>query len=159
MARVDFYDDPEAPAPNSLVPSVTAVVVDEIGRLLLIHKVDNNRWALPGGAIDVGESAPAAAVRETAEETGLETEILGLVGIYTDPRHVMRYDDGEVRQQFSLCFRAQPVGGSLRNQPSETKEARWVAANDVATLDIHPSMRIRIEHGMAWSPDDPAYVS
>src|SRR5262245_37141216 len=117
MGRVDFWDDPNAPVPNSLVPSVTAVVVRD-DTLLLIHRVDNDRWALPGGAIELGESSIQAAVRETSEETGIEIEVLGLVGIYTDPRHVMRYDDGEVRQQFSLCFRADPVGGSLRPQPS-----------------------------------------
>lgn len=158
MARVDFYDDPSAPAPNSLVPSVTAVVIEN-DRLLLIHKVDNDRWALPGGAIDVGESATAAVVRETQEETGVEVEILGLIGVYTNPRHVMRYDDGEVRQQFSLCFRARIVGGVLRTQPSETKEVRWVPFPDLGSLDIHPSMRTRIGHGLAWSPSEPAHVA
>ena len=157
MARVDYYNDPDAPAPNSLVPSVTAVIVED-GRILLIHKVDNDRWALPGGGIDVGESAPAAAVRETLEETGAQVEIEGLVGIYTDPRHVMRYDDGEVRQQFSLCFRARLTGGDLRTQPSETKEVRWVPIVEVPTLDVHPSMRVRIEHGLAWTPNTPAHV-
>ncbi|MDD7942563.1 hypothetical protein PHK61_29540, partial [Actinomycetospora lutea] len=54
MARIDYYDDPEAPQANSLVPSVTAAVRDNKGRLLLIHKIDNDRWALPGGAMDLG---------------------------------------------------------------------------------------------------------
>src|SRR5215467_1152152 len=125
MSRVDFYDDPNAPAPNSIVPSATAVVV-EGDLLLVIHKVDNDRWALPGGAVDPGESSADAAVRETYEETGVVIEVMGLVGVYTDPRHVMRYDDGEVRQQFSLCFRARSLGGRLRPQPAETKEVRWV---------------------------------
>ena len=54
MGRVDYYHDPAAPAANSLVPSVTAAVRDDRGRLLLIHKVDNDFWALPGGAMDLG---------------------------------------------------------------------------------------------------------
>lgn len=157
MARVDYYDDPDAPAPNSLVPSVTAVVVEE-RQLLLVHKVDNDRWALPGGAIDIGESAMAAAIRETQEETGVDIQVLGLVGIYTEPRHVMRYDDGEVRQQFSLCFRARALDTRTRIQPSETKEVRWVRLDEVPRLNIHASMRRRVEHGLAWAPGDPAYV-
>ncbi|MGW5362683.1 NUDIX domain-containing protein [Actinopolymorpha pittospori] len=158
MGRVDFWDDPNAPAPNSLVPSVTAVVVRD-DTLLLIHRVDNDRWALPGGAIELGESSIQAAVRETSEETGIEIEVQGLVGVYTDPRHVMRYDDGEVRQQFSLCFRADPVGGSPRPQPSETRAVRWVALDRLADLDIHPSMRTRIEDGLAWRPGTAAKIT
>lgn len=72
-ARVDFYDDPEAPPANSLVPSVTAAVRDNHGRLLLIHKIDNDHRALPGGAMDLGESVAAAAVREVEEETGVQS--------------------------------------------------------------------------------------
>ncbi|MGH3383476.1 MAG: NUDIX domain-containing protein [Nocardioidaceae bacterium] len=158
MTRVDYYDDPEAPVPNSIVPSASVLVV-EADQVLLIHKVDNNRWALPGGGVDVGEAAEAAAVRETLEETGLKIEVVGLIGIYTHPRHVMRYDDGEVRQQFSLCFRAMAVGGSPRTQPSETKEVRWVSFDQLPSLDIHPSMRLRIEHGLAWGPGDPAHIA
>lgn len=157
MGREDFFDDPNAPAPNSLVPSVTAVVVRD-GELLLIHKRDNDLWALPGGAIDVGESAAHAAIRETAEETGVDVEIDGLVGIYTTPRHVMRYDDGEVRQQFSLCFRATATGGDLERQESEVKAVRWVPIDDIDDLTIHPSMRLRIDHGLAWTDKTPAYV-
>ena len=56
--------------------------------------------------MDLGESVADAAVREVEEETGVRVEVTGLVGIYTDPGHVMAYDDGEVRQEFSVCFHA-----------------------------------------------------
>jgi ADP-ribose pyrophosphatase YjhB (NUDIX family) len=145
MARIDYYDDPEAPQANSLVPSVTAAVRDDRGRLLLIHKIDNDRWALPGGAMDLGESVADAAVREVEEETGVHVEVTGLVGIYTDPGHVMAYDDGEVRQEFSVCFHARVISGEPRQDDVETKAAKWVDVADIAGLDIHPSMRRRIE--------------
>ena len=89
VGRVDFYHDPAAPPANSIVPSVTVAVRDGAGRILLVHKIDNDYWALPGGAVDLGESAAEAALRETAEETGVTIELTGLVGIYTDPGHVM----------------------------------------------------------------------
>jgi ADP-ribose pyrophosphatase YjhB (NUDIX family) len=148
VTRVDYYDDPAAPAINSVVPSVTVAVRDDQGRLLLIHKIDNDMWALPGGGHDAGESIVDTAVREVREETGVDVEIVGLVGTYTDPRHVMAYDDGEVRQQFSLCFFGRVLGGSAREDGTETKAVRWVEPVDIPNLHIHPSMRLRIDHAL-----------
>ncbi|MFE7381118.1 NUDIX hydrolase [Streptomyces zhihengii] len=148
MARIDYFNAPDAPKANSIVPSVTAVAVNEGGEVLLIHKTDNDLWALPGGGVDVGESAPDAAVRETKEETGFDVEVTSLVGIYTNPAHVMAYDDGEVRQQFSICFRARIVGGELRTS-SESKEVAFVDPSRLDSLNIHPSMRMRIDHGLS----------
>jgi len=149
MSRTDYYHDPDTPSANSLVPSTTAAVRDDAGRLLLIHKVDNDFWALPGGGMELGESIADAAVREVVEETGLTVELTGLVGIYTDPGHVMAYDDGEVRQEFSVCFHARVLQGTPREDGSETKEVRWVEAADVPGLSIHPSMRRRIDDALA----------
>lgn len=147
MTRIDYFRNPNAPAANSVVPSVTAVVRDDAGRLLLIHRTDNNLWALPGGGHDLGERIGDTVVREVAEETGIQVEVDSIVGLYTDPEHVLAYDDGEVRQQFSICFRAHPVGGALRTS-SESKEVRWVDPTDLDRLDIHPSMMLRIQHGL-----------
>ncbi|MFJ6772089.1 NUDIX hydrolase [Kitasatospora sp. NPDC091257] len=154
MSRIDHFHDPAAPAANSVVPSVTAVVTDVEGRLLLIHKTDNDLWALPGGGHDIGESVADTVVREVREETGINVEVASVVGLYTDPGHVMAYDDGEVRQQFSICFRARPIGGVLRTS-SESKEVRWVHPADLNDLDIHPSMRLRIKHGLEAGRTEP----
>ena len=68
--RVDYYD-PEAPKANSLVPSVNVVVVSDADEILMIRRSDNENWAVPGGAIDLGESMTQAAIRETKEESGI----------------------------------------------------------------------------------------
>lgn len=111
MARTDYYNDPDAPPANSVVPSTTAVVTDEHDRIVLIRRRDNDLWALPGGGMELGESIVDTAVREVKEETGLDVEVTGLIGVYTNPHHVMAYTDGEVRQQFSLCFTTRLLGG------------------------------------------------
>lgn len=145
MARIDYVDDPNAPAANSVVPSVTAVVEDDRGRILLIHKTDNNLWALPGGGHEIGESISDTVSREVKEETGFDVEPTGIVGTYTNPRHVMKYDDGEVRQQFSICFTARLSGGSARTS-SESSEVEWIDRRRLDDLEMHPSMRLRIQH-------------
>jgi ADP-ribose pyrophosphatase YjhB (NUDIX family) len=150
MTRKDYYDDSAAPRPNAIVPAVSAVVTDAEGRVLLIHRTDNDRWALPGGEVELGENVSQAVIREVREETGLEVEITDFVGIYSDPKHIIAYEDGEVRQQFSLCFRARPIGGALRGS-LESKEVSWVPSDELDALSIHPAQRLRVMHGL-----DPA---
>lgn len=147
MGRTDYIDDPNAPKINSVVPSVVAVVQDQDGRVLMIHKTDNNLWALPGGGHEPGESIADTVVREVKEETGYDVEVETLTGTYTNPRHVMAYDDGEVRQQFSIAFRARLIGGEARTS-SESKEVAWLTPDQINRLDLHPSMRLRLEHAL-----------
>src|SRR5688572_304128 len=138
--RIDYVDDPNAPKANSVVPSVVAIVRDDIGRVLLIHKTDNDLWALPGGGHEVGESIAETVAREVQEETGYDVRVTGLSGTYTNPGHVMAYEDGEVRQQFSIAFTAELVGGQARTS-SESKRVEWVDPAETADLPMHPSMR------------------
>ncbi|MEV4890034.1 NUDIX domain-containing protein [Nonomuraea sp. NPDC055795] len=144
--RIDYFDDPNAPRANSLVPSVNVIVTNDAGELLMVRRSDNGNWAVPGGAIDLGESIPAAAIRETLEETGITCEITGLSGTYSDPRHVILYtSNGEARQEFSLVLMGRAVSGTLT--PSrESSQVRWVASEQALTLPMDRSMRMRIEH-------------
>jgi len=147
MARIDHYRSPDAPAANSIVVAVTAFVRDEAGRLLLIRRTDNDLYAIPGGALELGERLTQTVQREVMEETGIAVKVTGLIGVYSDPEHVIEFTDGEVRQEFSSCFRADPTGGDLRTS-DESKEVLWVAPADLDELNIHPSIRLRIRHGL-----------
>jgi ADP-ribose pyrophosphatase YjhB (NUDIX family) len=121
-------------------------VTNDAGQLLLIRRTDNDNWAMPGGAVDIGESLAQAAVRETREETGIDSEITGLSGIYTDPGHVMLYtSNGEVRQEFSIVLTARATGGQP-TPSSETSEVRWVPLGQVGDYQMDPSMRLRVQH-------------
>lgn len=154
--RIDYYDDPQAPAASSLVPSANVVVINDAGQVLMIRRSDNDNWAVPGGAMELGESLVQAAVRETREETGVDCEITGLVGIYTDPKHVILYtSDGEVRQEFSVVFTARAVGGTPKPS-SESVEVHWKAAAELADLPLDRSMRMRIDDFL--SPADRPHL-
>lgn len=151
MARIEHFNDPNAPKANSIVVAVTVFVTDDEDRVLLIHRTDNDLWALPGGAQEFGEYIAQTAVRETKEESGIDVEVTGVVGIYTNPNHVVEFSNGEVRQQFSICFRARHIGGELTGS-DETSEARWIPSDKLDELPIHPSMRLRIDHGYNQMP-------
>jgi 8-oxo-dGTP pyrophosphatase MutT (NUDIX family) len=149
MGRTEHYHDPNAPRPNRIVPAAVAFVQDNLGRVLLVQRSDNGLWAPPGGTQDVGERLADAAERETFEETGYRVRVVDLIGVYSDPDHVIAYDDGEVRQQFAISFRAELVGGDLAPS-AESPNVEWVAADELDAHPMHPSIRMRIEHGLEF---------
>ncbi|MFG1967604.1 NUDIX hydrolase [Nonomuraea sp. NPDC049028] len=121
------------------------MVTNVSGDVLLISRPDNGSWALPGRAIDLGESIPASAIRETLEETGVSCEITGFVGTYSDPKHVILYTrDGKVRQEFSIVLTARAINGEP-TPSQESREVRWVPRGEAARYRMDRSMRLRIE--------------
>jgi 8-oxo-dGTP pyrophosphatase MutT (NUDIX family) len=95
--------------------------------------------------MELTDSLPGTAVREIKEETGFDIEITGLVGTYTDPRHIIAYTDGEVRRQFNVCFTARIIGGHLAIS-DESTELRFVPPDELADLPMHHTQRLRLDH-------------
>ena len=155
VRRIDHLYDADAPTANSLVPGASAVVLDEAGRILLHRRDDNELWSIPGGGMEVGETIRQTVVREVEEVTGLQVEPDRLVGIYTDPRHVIAYNDGEARQEFSICFACRLVGGELLERTDESLEVGFFSPERIAEMPVHASIRRRIADFLAGG-DEPA---
>jgi len=151
VGRVDYYHDPAAPTANSLVVGSSAVIADSDGRILLQRRSDSGNWALPGGVMDIGETLAESAVREVREETGFDVRIVRIVGIYSDPGHVFAYDDGEIRQEFSICLACTIIGGSL-SVSSESTAVRFFAPEDIPGIQIHKSILVRIQDYLSDGP-------
>ena len=147
--RQVYFHDPQAPVAGVVTPSVFVAVRWREGRLLLVRRCDTGEWELPGGRVDVGESAVDTAVRETAEEAGIAIVVTGLLGLFTDPGHVIRSPGGEVRQQFAVLFRARAVGGVPRGDRNETSEAAWVSVAELSHLPIPAPVRAYIAEALA----------
>jgi ADP-ribose pyrophosphatase YjhB (NUDIX family) len=145
MARIEYVHDPNAPAPNSVVVAASAVVVNDQGKIVLHRRSDNARWSIPGGAMELGESIAETAVREVKEETGLDVEVERLVGIYSDPGFVVAYSDGEVRQQFSICFACRVTGGKVATS-DESLEVAFFRPDDIDDLPMGEAIRLRVRH-------------
>ncbi|MEU8269311.1 NUDIX domain-containing protein [Sphaerisporangium sp. NPDC049002] len=138
MGRVEFWNDAHAPKANTLVPACGTVTVDNHGRILLQRRRDTGQWALPMGKMEIGETPSQCAVRETQEETGVLVQPTGLLGIYSDPGHIIAYTDGEIRQEYEVMLLARPASG-VPAANEEASDARWFAPEELSALDIHPT--------------------
>jgi 8-oxo-dGTP pyrophosphatase MutT (NUDIX family) len=139
--RIEYLNDPAAPKPNSLVPAAGVLAVDDAGRVLLQRRRDTGQWAIPMGKQELGETVAQCAVRETAEETGVTVEVNGILGIYSDPGHIVLYEsDGETRQEFEIILLGRPVSGEPAAN-DEASAASWFTTAELDGLDIHQTQR------------------
>jgi len=129
-------------------PSVSAVIFDRRGRLLLQQRSDGGQWGLPGGSVEIGESIADAVVREVREETGLAVRPLRIIGVYSDPAiQVVRYPDGNVWHYVSTCFECRVLSGELTTC-DETLALAYVAPGRLPKT-LLPNHRIRIRDARA----------
>jgi ADP-ribose pyrophosphatase YjhB (NUDIX family) len=126
-------------------------VLVEDGKILLHRRSDTGNWALPGGRMEIGESAEECAVRETFEETGLHVKVKRLVGVYSDPRNysIMRYPGGHTIHYVIVLYEVERSGGEL----AVSLESTDVGFFPVTELPepLAPSARIRIKDALARS--------
>lgn len=118
--------------PSPQTPALAAdIIIELIDRpdrpiVLIQRRNPPPGWAIPGGFVDIGESVPAAAMREAAEETGLQVTLVQLLGCYSDPSRDARGHTA------SLVYVARAEG-----VPQAMDDARAV---DVFTLDRLPRL-------------------
>lgn len=105
---------------------VTVAAFDERGRVALIKRADNGRWALPGGWAEVGTSPSENALRELREETGLIAEIERLVGVYDNKR----FGSPSPYHFYTCLFRVRIAGGEPTPSP-DTPEVALVDPNEL----------------------------
>ena len=107
-------------------------ILNETGEILLQRRGDSNMWGFPGGAIELGETPEAAAIREVKEETGLDVEVGALIGIYTD--FDVRCQNGDRYQSIAIAYELTVVGGALFCDEKETLELKYFTLNDTPKL-------------------------
>lgn len=142
-----------SPTPFSVAD---AAVIDENGRILLIQRADNKLWAMPGGALEVGETPAQGALREALEETGVRCELAGMAGVWdsrlcgTLSRHHL----------YQFVFLARPLNGRHPEPPSHANEILdmgWFTEADLPT-GTDPGHASRIPHALAvWRGEKRPY--
>lgn len=116
-------------------------IIEKDGKILLVQEKKSGnfpgagKWNQPAGLVDVGEDAAGAAAREVREETGLEWEPKGLLGIYALVRNDQAAHFGATPHVFKYIFRGTVVGGELRPQPDEVDEVKWFSPEEIFAMD------------------------
>jgi len=103
-------------------PRITADgVLFQEKKILLIRRKNEpyqGKWALPGGFVEYGEKTEDAVIRELLEETGLQTTVKGLVGVYSDPKRDPR------GHTITVAYRIERIGGEL-NSGDDAADAKY----------------------------------
>lgn len=107
-------------------PTVDIIITCPGRKVVLIERKNVPfGWALPGGFVDYGETVECAAIREALEETGLQVELTGLLGVYSDPKRDAR------KHTMSVVFTAQPLDPSRLNAGDDAKNAAIFSLDDL----------------------------
>ena len=104
----------------------------ELSKVLLQRRGDSNKWGFPGGAIELGETPQMAAIREAKEETGLDVEIVKIIGVYTDLE--IKYSSGDEAQSIVLEYELKPIGGTFYCDNNETLELKYFSKENKPVL-------------------------
>jgi 8-oxo-dGTP pyrophosphatase MutT (NUDIX family) len=136
-----YYRDADAPAPN--VPRRVGVIalLERDDAVLVQRRADDDAWDFIGGALDEHETVLDALHREVREETGLGIAEATLFGICSDPTRIIEYPDGTICRLLSIVFRARPEQGLEPRPSAESLELRFVGREELAELDVWPSVR------------------
>jgi 8-oxo-dGTP diphosphatase len=146
---------------SALIPLVygSVLAADENGRILFQRRSDFNRWGLPGGILEPGESPAQCARRETLEETGWAVRPIRLAAVLSSPRHAVLYPNGDRVQQITFFFECAIDGGSSRPDGKESSALAFFSPeNPPSTL---PWYRLALEERNRRDPffDPPEYAS
>jgi mutator protein MutT len=119
-----------------LTCAVAAIVRNEAGQILFQRRTDDGQWSLPAGSLDPGETPAAGIVREVREETGLEVEPIGIIGVFGGEAFRHRYPHGDVTEYVAVVFECRVVSGSLGGERDETLELKYFSASERPTLQL-----------------------
>ena len=130
-----------------LLPTVAVLARDADERLLLVQDRDSGLWSCPGGIVEPGELPADAAVRETWEESGVLVELTQLAGVFGGEHCANTYRNGDRIAFVATVFDARSVAGAPRADGSETRDARFFGADELAGLQLRPGTRLFLEAG------------
>lgn len=116
------------------------VLISDKDRYLIVKMgkdPNSDLWSIPGGLVEIGERVSEAAVREVKEETGLDVNLVRVIGVVDK---IIRDGDSNVKYHFVIIdYLAEQRTGILK-AASDALEAKWVKADELTRYDLTPSL-------------------
>ena len=131
---------------------LSAVVLDDAGRVLLTERRDNGEWALPSGILEPGEQPARAIVREIAEETCVQAEVVRLSSVVSDSEPYA-LPNGDVCQYLNLSFACRYLSGQAAVGDDENTAVAWFAPHELPPMNQRNRDRLR----RALEPTEDVY--
>lgn len=138
----------ELPNPHRplIMCSAGIILIDKKGRVLLQKRTDNNKWGLPGGSLELGESFQEAAIREAFEEVGLKVNSLNLFNVYSGKECYNKYPNGDEIYNASSIFVSNDYSGELKLDEEESADAVFFYKNEIPSLEeVNPPDRVVVK--------------
>lgn len=131
------------------VVGACAVVFNESGDVLLQKRADDGRWGLPGGVRDLDESLLLTVVRETKEETGVDVEVIRLLGVYSN-MPIFTYPNGDRSSAVVVAFHCKYLGGEIGNLDGEATEVKFFSPSALPELSPRHASAIVAARSIDW---------
>ena len=121
---------------DKIILNFTCGILSQSGKILLQKRADKGTWGLPGGAIELGESAVEALVREFYEETGVKVTVKKLLNVYT--KYSDSYPNGDEAQVITILYLVKPENTVSNNSfvSDETLDLDFFDASDIKNIVI-----------------------
>lgn len=118
------------------LPSVTGIVRNTAGDILLVRNSGSTEWTTPGGMIEPGDRPAESVVRELKEELNIDVQVKSLLGVFSGPEYRMLYPNGDQVVYTTAVFECEVLNGGLPQvDMDELEECKFVNKANLATLE------------------------
>ena len=147
-----YNNQSNAPKPNRpLMPGACAVIINKNREILLHKRADGDVWSLPGGQMNLGESISQCLLRELREELNINVQIIRLIGIYTSPKVIFEFPNGDVFQSFVVAFLCKAKNDKI-TLSQESKSFKWIKLYELKKLKTLPFVKEIIADAFSSNP-------